>query len=185
MDRKLNLVYQVEVWVHYKAFLQSKLIEKQECSLGCSAKSSSKIEKSCHILSIVAWPWGGQSDLFRYVPRAVNRQPGFRPKDSYSRPQNCFCLRVSLSLLLLSWLFCISLSFSRRSRSLSLCFVLSFSFSISISIFCVLSWLFVCMLYVCCVLAFLWSFFLLVGLSLTMSTSHQISHILHYIGNIS
>ena len=41
-------------------------MEKSKYSLGCSAKSSSKIEKSCHILPIVAWPWGGQSDLFRY-----------------------------------------------------------------------------------------------------------------------
>ena len=41
-------------------------MDKSKYSLGCSAKSSSKIEKSCHILPIVAWPWGGQSDLFRY-----------------------------------------------------------------------------------------------------------------------
>ena len=41
-------------------------MEKSKCSLECSAKSSSKIEKFGHILSIVAWPWGGQSDLFRY-----------------------------------------------------------------------------------------------------------------------
>ena len=30
------------------------------------AKLLSRTKKSCHILPIVAWPWGGQSDLFRY-----------------------------------------------------------------------------------------------------------------------
>ena len=41
-------------------------MEFQKYLIGCSARLSSKIGKSCHILPIVAWPWGGQSDLFRY-----------------------------------------------------------------------------------------------------------------------